>query len=141
MKTLTKEQVFQQMADNVRAGKSPVDRLQLLGHGLGWSRGWMALPSSSTLNSIVLHDFKYRLEPRTHTLNGYDVPAPETEEPEVGADCFVLNSWAKSGVDMDVWENTHVDRNALRHGLWLSKEDAIANAKALRGEDPYDDSE
>ena len=36
MKTLTIEQVFQQMADNVRAGKSPVDGLQGSSDGEGW---------------------------------------------------------------------------------------------------------
>lgn len=78
------------------------------------------------------------LEPRTHTLNGYDVPAPETEEPEVGMAYWTLDASEPDGVYEFQWGSDRIDRNALRHGLWLSKEDAIANAKALRGENPYE---
>jgi len=138
MKTLTKAQVFQHMADNMRAGKSPVDGLQILSGGIGWSNGWMELPESATVSSIGSDKYKFRLAPRTHTLNGYDVPAPETEAPEVGVNFWALNPWVDCGITKEVWRNTNTDQCALRHGIWLSEEDSIANAKALRGENPYE---
>ena len=78
------------------------------------------------------------LGPRTHTLNGYDVPAPETEAPEVVAEYWTLDPTCDDGVFSQQWGSDKIDQNALRHGLWLSKEDAIANRKALRGESPYE---
>lgn len=131
MKTLTKAQVFQHMADNVRADKSPVDGLRV-GDGSAWTQ----MSQGYTISAIVMTESHFALAPRTHTLNGYDVPAPETEAPESGAKYWVLNSWDKDAVTFTHWSGTDGDRNTLKHGLWLSKEDAIANRKALRGEDP-----
>jgi hypothetical protein len=133
MKTLTIEQVFQQMADNVRAGKSPVDGLQ----GSSDGEGWAVIPSGVFLDDILSDDFRFRLIPRTHNLNGYDVPAPETEAPEEVCKYWVIDTGEDDGVDCCQWTFGKLDKNALRNGLWLSKEDATANAKALRGESPY----
>lgn len=138
MKTLTKEQVFKYMTDNVRAGKSPVDGLQILSGGIGWSNGWMELPESATVGSIGSGKYKFCLAPRTRNICGFDVPAPETEAPEDGNKYYVLDTFEDSGVYRASWVNDHSDQFALRNGLWLSEADAIANAKALRGENPYE---
>ena len=136
MKTLTKPQVFQHMADNVRAGKSPVDGLQI--EGVSRIGKWSNINKDISIDRLHKLDGEFRIAPRTHTLNGYDVPAPETEAPEVGVNFWALNPWVDCGITKEVWRNTNTDQCALRHGIWLSKEDAIANAKALRGEDPYE---
>ena len=138
MKTLTKKQVFERMADNVRNGKSPVDRLRV-----GRNSEWIQLSEQACLSGIASGKFEFILAPITHNLNGYDVPAPETEAPEGGVDYWVLDATEDDGVYKYEWEyyEERVDQNAIRNGLWLSKEDAIANAKALRGENPYADNE
>lgn len=134
MKTLTKAQVFQHMADNVRAGKSPVDGL-LVGNAKPWE------PTLKNVASLIdSGNFEFILAPRTHTLNGYDVPAPETDAPEAGAEYWYLSAFKPDGVRCATWMDKPHAHNALKNGLWLSKEDAIANRKALRGENPYDDS-
>lgn len=127
------------MADNVRAGKMPTDRLQSsVGDG-----DWSEVRVSSPIVGFLTDDIEFRIKPRTHTLNGYDVPAPETEAPEVGVEYWTLDTAERDGVFSYEWEGKGYqhDQNALRNGLWLSKEDAIANRKALRGEDPYKEAE
>ena len=136
MKTLTTAQVFQHMTDNVRAGRSPIDRLQVYEND-DWCDVWRGV----TVIKIATAYPRIRVTPCTHNLNGYDVPAPETEEPDVGRQYYGLNSLEDNGVDGYQWGGDKLDKNALRNGLWLSKEDAIANAKALRGEDPYREAE
>ena len=136
MKTLTPEQVFQHMADNVRDGKSPVDRLRV-----GEGSAWVPMSEQSCISGITSGNFEFILAPRTHTLNGYDVPAPETEAPAIKAKYWMFDSFESDGLCSDEWDGVEYDQNALSNGLWLSKEDAIANRKAFRGENPYDDSE
>ena len=134
MKTLTKAQVFQHMADNARNGKSPVDGLQAKSETVEW----IDAPESIYVGELVSGYFEFRVKPRTHTLNGYEVPAPEMEAPKHGAKYWFLNLWYEDAVISTHWSGTNGDKNAIRNGLWLSKEDAIANAKAMRGEDPYE---
>lgn len=137
MKTLTTEQVLQHMADNVRAGKSPVDGLECVIGGNEWGCIGMGMSLAMLMSEVA----EFRLAPRTHTINGYEVPALEIEEPEDGAEYWVVNPFHEDGVNMYKWVDDETDQNAIRNGLWLSKEDAIANAKALRGEDPYKEAE
>ena len=134
MKTLTKAQVFQHMADNVKAGKSPVDGLEAKSEVIEWTD----VPKYVCVSEIVEDYFEFRLAPRTHTINGYEVPAPEIEEPAVGVVYWNLDPFDLDGVYFHRWAGRDVDQKSLRNGLWLSKEDAIANAKALRGENPYE---
>lgn len=133
MKTLTKAQVFQHMADNMRECKSPVDGLRV-----GDGSTWAPMSQGYSIAGLMLSESHFALEPRTHTLNGYDVPAPETDAPEYETEYWILNALGDDGVLEYLWASGSDDQNALRNGLWLSKEDAIANAKALRGENPYE---
>lgn len=133
MKTLAVEQVFQHMADNVRAGKSPVDRLQVF-----TTKGIAELLEGTSISELANDYHQFRLAPRVHNLNGYDVPAPESQAPEAGAEYWYLSAFKPDGVRCATWMDKPHAHNALKNGLWLSKEDAIANAKALRGEDPYE---
>lgn len=137
MKTLTTEQVFQHMADNMRTGKSPVDRLQAMSEKIAWTD----VPDDIYVRKLASGYFEFRIAQRTHNLNGYDVPAPMDEAPEVGTKYWYLDNFESDGVCWTTGDDTPEDHNALRNGLWLSEEDAIANAKALRGEDPYKEAE
>lgn len=134
MKTLTKAQVFQHMANNARTGKSPVDGLECLIDGIKWD----SISMNSPIGGFMSGDTEFRITPRTHNLNGYDVPASETEAPAIGTKYWVLDSFERDGVCQHSWSGDKCELDALRNGLWLSEEDAIANAKALRGENPYE---
>lgn len=137
MKTLTKAQVFQHMDENVRVGKSPGEGLEYYVPGGKWSGVLIISPLRAFLNDDTL----FRIKPRTHTINSYEVPAPETEAPAMDAAYWCLHPLVRNGVYFSTWDGFETDQNALRNGLWLSKEDAIANAKALRGEDPFMEGE
>ena len=77
--------------------------------------------------------------PKTRIINGFEVPAPETEglneresyyTPVFNNNCFYREEkWA---------EGSLFDLRSLERGIvFLSAEDAIANAKAMLGIDPY----
>lgn len=82
-------------------------------------------------------------EPRiTRIINGFEVPAPETTKPDYGMKYF---SPSVSYMDMAVdhqWHNDDFDTRTLKRGLvFLNKADAIANAKAMLGINPYEEGE
>lgn len=77
------------------------------------------------------------LAAKTRTINGFEVPAPETEEPD-----YDTMYWLTSTVDIYfysyvAWFGNDEDKRWLERGLvFLNKEDAAANAKAMLGIDP-----
>ncbi len=82
---------------------------------------------------------KITRKPRTHVVNGFTVPAPETEAPAQDAFYFMpaLNilEWLPVAIK---WTNDSYDRVMLQRGLvFLTQEAAVANAKAMCGIDPY----
>jgi hypothetical protein len=85
------------------------------------------------------HDYDIiSMYPKTRVINGFEVPAPETTKPAYGTKYF---SSSLGYVDMAVdhkWNNDDFDTRVLKRGLvFLNKEDAIANAKAMLGINPY----
>jgi hypothetical protein len=75
---------------------------------------------------------------KTHTINGFEVPAPVTREPKVGDLRFKADIYSEEFYDEDIWSGGSYGLLALKRGLvFLRKEDAIANTKAMLGIDPY----
>lgn len=80
--------------------------------------------------------------PKTRIINGFEVPAPVREELEVGDMYFVPSVGFEDFHDVWEWGCTKLHKLYLERGVvFLSKEDAIANAKAMLGIDPYDKAE
>ena len=89
---------------------------------------------------IALRDSpaQYRRKPKTRTINGFTVPAPETVATDVGAWYYLADPTS------DYWcHHLHLIFNAGAEQRWLSrglifltKEAAIANARAMCGIDP-----
>lgn len=80
--------------------------------------------------------------PKTRIINGFEVPAPETKEPKIGDWLFVSSFFFDELYDEGRWSGDSYDLLILKRGLvFLSKEDAIANAKAMLGINPYEDDE
>lgn len=75
--------------------------------------------------------------PETRVINGYEVPAPEAGPLEEGCTYVLAMPHAESLHMVRIWEHINIERLWLSRGLiFLRREDAIANAKAMLGIDP-----
>lgn len=77
---------------------------------------------------------------KTHTVNGFEVPAPVTnpENMKVGVTYYGADNTDRDWFFETTWAND--DKDSLwmgRNLVFLNKEDAIANAKAMAGVNPY----
>jgi hypothetical protein len=80
--------------------------------------------------------------PKTRIINGFEVPAPETEEPKKDDWFFKAGIYSEEFYDEESWRGCSYDLRLLKRGLlFLTKEDAIANAKAMLGINPCEESE
>ena len=76
--------------------------------------------------------------PETRIINGFEVPSPETTELELGCTYFAPHLQADCYFARFFWDGDARDMRSLKRGVvFLNKEDAIANAKAMLGIDPY----
>lgn len=75
---------------------------------------------------------EFRLAPRTVTVNGVEVPAPESVAPEEGTYYFVVALHLDDLFSEEVWCGDEEDGLWLSKGLvYFSKEYTIARAKAM----------
>jgi hypothetical protein len=83
----------------------------------------------------------YTIAPKTITVNGFDVPAPETVAPDYGTKYCVPALCTDDLVDGGVeWNGDKHDGLYLQRGIvYLNKDHAIARAKAMLGIDPAED--
>lgn len=78
--------------------------------------------------------------PKTRIINGFEVPAPETKEPECGVQFYMAAPNFILFHSSYTWDFHELNKIWLNRGLlFLDKEDAIANAKAMLGIDPYEE--
>lgn len=96
----------------------------------GW-QGWGDLNANPHWDP----DSQYRRKPepiKTHEVNGFTVPAPITEAPAYGTDCWMPTVTDGDWTERLYWSNHSYDRQCLQRGLiHLTKEAAVANAKAM----------
>ena len=81
-------------------------------------------------------DYEFRLKPRTIKVNGREIVAGETAAPELRSTYW--SPWFSKDELVCVvrWSDDGVDKNFLKRGLvHLTKENAIAHAKAMLGID------
>ncbi len=84
----------------------------------------------------------YTMAPRTHEVNGFTVPAPESEALTMGDIYYIPHSPGISWYREFKWLEDKSDKRFLVRGLiHLTTEAAIANAKAMLGIDPYAEAE
>ncbi len=80
---------------------------------------------------------QFRRKPQTRVINGFTVPAPETKAPPHKSEYFLSDIFGDAWVEDMTWDDTEPDHRWLRRGLvFLDKDAAIANAKAMCGIDP-----
>ncbi|QDP55704.1 MAG: hypothetical protein Tp138OMZ00d2C19078241_36 [Prokaryotic dsDNA virus sp.] len=129
---LTTAQVLRHVADNLDAGREDGYGLQM--HGCS---GWINLLCPL---AAIRNGHKLRLKPRTRMMNGFEVPAPLDHEPESRLRYWTIEATSKDGVIDVPWFADADDQRVLSQGLmFATKEDAIANFKAICGEDPNEE--
>ena len=74
-------------------------------------------------------DYKFRLKPRTITINGIEVPA--TFNPKEGEVFYYINDYSEDGYD---WANScsNLFNNTVWIGKWRTEEDIKQVVAALR---------
>lgn len=78
------------------------------------------------------------MKPKTHIVNGFEVPAPESEPLKTNVKYYCSDSSEPDWFFWSTWVGDETDTMWLARNLvFLNKEDAIANAKAMLGIDPY----
>lgn len=88
---------------------------------------WNLLGGSTPLSIFDRDDVKFRLKPRTITLNGIEVPAPF--EPKAGEDCrcYYISTTFKRGFDW--YHSTHHESNKI---AWRTEDEIKQVVDALR---------
>ena len=95
---------------------------------------WGSIGEMIVIDHFISDKFKFRLKPRTITINGIEVPAPF--EPKNGEDFYYLDctsdnygGWAKTS-----WRNVESDsfKNNTVFGAWRTEEEIKQVVAALR---------
>lgn len=82
------------------------------------------------------------MHPETRVINGFKVPAPETEVPASFTNYYVATPTLYCLYGYETWSGHRIHRMWLARGLvFLNKEDAVATAKAMLGIDPGSEEE
>lgn len=80
-----------------------------------------------------------KTKPKTITVNGFEVPEPVREELKCGGSYYVPNVITDGLWAISTWKGVDRDyRNLDRSLIHLTKESAIAHAKAMLGINPND---
>ena len=84
---------------------------------------------------------KYRIKPRAITVNGFEVPEPMREAPDIGTEYHLADAVNEDLAGSYQWKADSADSLWLSRGIChYTKEAAIAHAKAMLGIDPNGDS-
>ena len=86
--------------------------------------------SKTTLNIFDLDFYKFRLKPRTITLNNIEIPAPF--EPKEGDKYYHISIQTSLGYGWDEWEDSDYDARASIFGAWQTEEEIKQVVSALR---------
>lgn len=132
-------EILQTMADNAKPNANgEVCTNGHLMHNLLLDGNNIFSVNESNLNAMMYSPESFSLKPRTHKVNGFTVPAPETEAPQ--DEYFVAASGAAEFYHNTDWTDHDLDKRRLERGLvHLTEKAAIANAKAMLGIDPNKD--
>jgi hypothetical protein len=121
------EDLLRHIADNIENGKEWFVELECKNLG-----------NRPTWDDVVDHHDWFKLAPRTHMVNGFEVPAPDTVKPQKYTAIFNGDPSMKGWCIETAWHGTEIDLRMLERGnVFLTREAAIANAKAEKGINPY----
>jgi len=124
------QDLLRHVADNVEAGLN-------CGTGLLYEG---EKPASAFVKHIQLtfsHHDRYALAPKTHTVNGFEVPAPMEAEPAHAETYFTIGLSLFTLSMKNAWLADHTDFKALSRKICFHTfQDAQQNAKAMLGIHP-----
>ena len=92
---------------------------------LGWSNAF-----GLETNLFFSDRFKFRLKPRTISINGIEVPAPF--EPKEGETYWCFSTQTVIGYGHNVYESERADRRFINMGAWRTEEEIKQVVAALR---------
>lgn len=125
-----KAQILRHIADNIEKGLDYCDGLFFLGGKI--------THTSIDWNNLLKHSSYVSLAPKTHIVNGFEVPAPMSEKPDTGRIYYVPMPCDDDWVEGYTWYEDSCDNKQFVRGLcYTTKEAAAVNAKAMVGIDPY----
>jgi hypothetical protein len=107
------------------------------GSYLAWCEDgvYYAMGADSDLDIIGMY-------PETRIINGFEVPEPEKKAPKYGTTYYLATRTMRHFHSSENWDGGSIDKLWLERGLvFLNKEDATANAKAVLGIDPNNEDE
>jgi hypothetical protein len=79
----------------------------------------------------------FRIKPNTRMINGFEVPAPLSEEPEDGFVFFYPILTTENMVRSTAYASKHDKKHCFERGLcFANEEDAFKNARAMVRIDP-----
>ena len=83
-----------------------------------------------TVGELLCFKGKFRIKPRTITINGIEVPAPF--EPKKGEKYYHVSIQTALGYGWDEWESSDYDARASIFGAWRTEEEIKQVVSALR---------
>ena len=102
------------------------------GKEVQWATGndFQDITDEWQIREFLHPSFKFRLKPRTITINGIEVPAPF--EPKEGDKYYHISIQTSLGYGWDEWEDSDYDARASIFGVWQTEEEIKQVVSALR---------
>ena len=92
---------------------------------------WWDVEGDYQIDVFLKTERKFRIKPRTISINGIEVPAPF--EPKDGNTCFIVDTEQDEGFYRFTFnENSGVHKNYIYLGVWRTKEEIKQVVAALR---------
>lgn len=132
MKTFSGKEVLLKIIN----GENTEDDFEI-GSGEHW---YMLDLSSIPVEDMLSDEYFFRLKKTMRKINGFSVPVPLKEAPPAMTKYFLIDLSNYSFSTNITWNNLEIEQMWLERGLiFLEKEDAVANAKAMLGINPESD--
>ena len=91
---------------------------------------WDSIGEMIVIDHFMSDKFKFRLKPRTITINGIEVPAPF--EPKEGEIYWCFSTQTVIGYGHNVYGSERADRRFINMGAWRTEEEIKQVVAALR---------
>ena len=91
---------------------------------------WSWVGEMIIIKHFVDDVFRFRLKPRTITINGVEVPAPF--EPKIGEEYWCFSTQTRLGYGHNTYKSECEDRRYVSMGAWRTEEEIKQVVAALR---------
>tara|TARA_R110000772_G_scaffold43692_2_gene100663 strand:- start:1024 stop:1449 length:426 start_codon:yes stop_codon:yes gene_type:complete len=137
------QEILQIMSDNAKPDKNgDICKNGHVMHNIHFKGAPILVVEEYILGAVLHHPNRFTLAPRTHKVNGFDVPMPMDVRPKQGSDIWLSSPCSYEWTDRVNWNEHPVFYRYLKRGLvHLTKEAAIAHGRAICGIDPEAENE